>query len=103
VDGGAVSIWETQVATGATGEWDVFNMTITSGGPLANNIGAYWDITIDYVLSAPVYFDATALQWTVNGVPVSPLTNGIDSICCHAAECHVRAGIRCVDGRRPAR
>jgi len=70
------------VATGTTGEWDIFNMSTTNGGPLANNINGYWDITIDYVLSQAVCFDATALQWTVNGVPVSPLTNGIGSICC---------------------
>jgi hypothetical protein len=82
VDGGAVTLSESQVSTGPTGEWDVFNMSTTNGGPLANNINGYWDITIDYVLSQAVYFDATALQWTVNGVPVSPLTNGIGSICC---------------------
>ena len=82
VDGGALSIWETQVATGTTGEWDIFNMATTNGGPLANNINGYWGITIDYVLSQAVYFDQTALQWTVNGVPVGPLTNGIGSICC---------------------
>jgi hypothetical protein len=82
VDNGALTIWEDQVATGSTGEWDVFYMTTTSGGPLASDIDADWAITIDYVLSAPAYFDSVASQWTVDGTPVSPLTNGIGSICC---------------------
>ena len=81
VDNGALTIWEDQVATGPDGEWDVFHMTTTAGGPLAGDINAYWDITIDYVLSAPVFFDGVASQWTVNGTPVSPLYN-FGSICC---------------------
>lgn len=85
VDNGAVKIWQQQVPTGANGEWDVFYMQTTSGGPLAGNIAANWSIVISYVLSAPVYFDAVVNQWAVNGTPVSPITNGIGSICCAAA------------------
>jgi uncharacterized protein (TIGR03437 family) len=85
VDNGAVKIWQNQVATGTDSEWDVFYMQTTNGGPLANNINAYWNILMNYVLSAPVDFDAVVQQWTVNGTPVGPLTNGVGSICCAAA------------------
>lgn len=82
VDNGAVKIWQKQVPTGPTGEWDVFYLQITNGGPLAGNINAYWNILMNYTLSAPVYFDQVVNQWLVNGTPVNPLTNGIGSICC---------------------
>ncbi|HTX36298.1 MAG TPA: hypothetical protein VME43_14815, partial [Bryobacteraceae bacterium] len=63
-------------------EWDIFWMKTTSGGPLTNNINGNWNITMDYTLTAPAYFDHNFMQWMVNGVAVSPLTNGIGSICC---------------------
>jgi hypothetical protein len=55
VDNGAVKIWQEQMATGSNGEWDVFYMQTTSGGPLAGTTSADWEIVMDYVLSAPVY------------------------------------------------
>jgi uncharacterized protein (TIGR03437 family) len=85
VDNGAVKIWQEQTPTGPNGEWDVFYMETTDGGPLANNINAYWNIVMDYTLSVPVYFDQVVQQWSVSGTPVSPLTNGIGSICCAEA------------------
>ena len=85
VDNGAVKIWQQQTPTGPNGEWDVFYMETTDGGPLANNISGLWNIVIDYTLSAPVYFDQVVQQWTMNGTAVGPLTNGIGSICCAEA------------------
>ena len=82
VDNGAVSIWQQQVPTGSNGEWDIFYMKTTNGGPLAGNINAYWSISIDFTFTAPVYSDGVVTQWMVNGTPVSPITNGIGSICC---------------------
>jgi len=84
IDGGALSLYETQVATGANGEWDVWHLSTTSGGPLAGNINADWSIVMDYTLSKAVNFDAVANQWTVNGAPVSPLSN-FAGICCATA------------------
>jgi len=81
VDGGAVEIWQSQVATGPNGEWDVFYMQTVGGGPLAGNVDADWNIVISYTLNAPAYFDAVANQFTVNGTPVSPLSN-FGGICC---------------------
>jgi len=81
VDNGAVKIWQNQVPTGSNGEWDVFYMQITSGGSLAGNINAFWNIVIDYDLSQPVFFDGVVDQWAVNGTPVSPLSN-FGGICC---------------------
>lgn len=81
VDNGRVRIWEDQTPTGPNGEWDVFHMETVDGGPLAGDINAYWSVVMDYELSAPVYFDAVALQWAVNGTPVSPLFN-FGGICC---------------------
>ncbi len=82
VDNGAVKIWQTQTPTGPSGEWDVFYMQTTSGGPLAGNINGYWNIVMNYVLNANVNFDGVVNQWLVNGTPVSPITDGIGSICC---------------------
>jgi uncharacterized protein (TIGR03437 family) len=84
VDNGAVSIWQQQVPTGSNGEWDIFYMKTVNGGPLAGNINGDWDIVMNYTLSAAVYFDQVVQQWTVNGTPVSGITNGIGSICCAA-------------------
>jgi len=85
VDNGAVKIWQVQVPTPPGGEWDVFYMQTVSGGPLAGNINGDWNITISYDLSQAVFFDQVVNQWLVNGTPVSPLTNGIGSICCATA------------------
>jgi uncharacterized protein (TIGR03437 family) len=85
VDNGAVKIWQTQVATGTSGEWDVFYMQTVNGGPLAGNTSGNWNIVMDYDLSQPAIFDAVVNQWLVNGTPVNPLTNGIGSICCATA------------------
>jgi uncharacterized protein (TIGR03437 family) len=85
VDNGAVKIWQKQVPTPPGGEWDVFYMQTVNGGPLAGNISGDWNITISYMLSEAVNFDQVVNQWLVNGTPVSPLTNGIGSICCAAA------------------
>jgi len=82
VDNGAVTIWQQQVPTGSNGEWDIFYMKTTNGGPLAGNINGYWNIVMNYTLTAAVYFDQVASQWMVNGTPVSPLTGDIGSICC---------------------
>jgi len=81
LDNGAVTIWQQQVSTGAGSEWDVFYMKTTSGAPLANNLNALWSIVITYTLSEPAYFDGVANQFSVNGTPVSPLSN-FGGICC---------------------
>ena len=67
--------------TGSNSEWDIFYMQ-TTNGPRAGNINANWNILMNFTLSAPVVFDAVAMQWGVNFTPVSPLTNGIGTICC---------------------
>jgi hypothetical protein len=84
VDNGAVTSWQQQVATGSGSEWDVFYMKTTSGAPLANNISALWSIVITYTLGEPAYFDGVANQWSMNGTPVSPLSN-FGGICCATA------------------
>jgi len=84
VDNGAVKIWQQQTPTASNSEWDIFYMETTSGGPLAGNINAFWNILMNYTVSAPAVFDAVSMQWGVNGTPVSPITNGIGSICCAA-------------------
>ncbi|HTW25938.1 MAG TPA: hypothetical protein VME92_02325 [Acetobacteraceae bacterium] len=91
LDGGAVQLSMSQIATGANGEWDVWTLTTTNGGPIAGNINAYWDISQDYVLSQNVYFDGVLDQWTVNGTPVSPVTN-FGSICCAVTNNPVTGG-----------
>jgi uncharacterized protein (TIGR03437 family) len=85
VDNGKVRIWQDQVPTGSSGEWDVFHVQIVDGGPLAGDINADFNITMTYTLSAAVIFDQVVNQWAVNGVPVSPIMN-FSMICCAAAE-----------------
>lgn len=84
IDGGALSLFETQVATGTSGEWDVWHLSTTRGGPIAGDVNAFWRILMDYTLSKPVFFDQVANQWTIDGTPVSPLSN-FASICCATA------------------
>lgn len=81
VDGGAAQLTMSQIATGANGEWDIWTLTTVSGSPIAGNANAYWDITMDYVLSQNVYFDGVVDQWSYNGTPVSPISN-FGAICC---------------------
>ena len=92
VDNGAVSLWQQQVPTGSNGEWDVFYMKTTNGGPIAGNVSANWNITMDYTLTAPAFFDQVVQQWVTNGTPVGPLTNGIGSICCASASNPILSG-----------
>lgn len=84
VDNGAVKIWQEQVPTSSTGEWDLFYMQTANGGPIAGDINADWQIVLNYTLSAAVNFDQVVQQWTVNGTAVGPLTN-FGTICCAAA------------------
>lgn len=85
VDNGAATIWQEQVPTGSNGEWDIFYLKTTNGGPLANDVNAYWGITIDFTFTVPSYSDGVASQWMVNGTAVSNITNGIGAICCASA------------------
>jgi uncharacterized protein (TIGR03437 family) len=85
VDNGKVTIWQKQVPTGSNGEWDIFYTKITDGGPLAGDTSAYWNILMNYTLTAPVFFDQVVTQWQVDGTPVSPLGDnigGTGGICC---------------------
>ncbi len=84
VDNGAATLSMSQLPTAGGGEWDIWKLTTTNGGPIAGNLNAYWDITMDYVLSQNVVFDEGANQWTVNGVGVTP-TNNDTGICCATA------------------
>lgn len=84
IDGGAISIFETQTATAGGGEWDVWHLSTTSGGSLAGDVNGDWVIAMDYTLSQAVNFEAVVNQWTVNGTPVSPLSN-FGGICCATA------------------
>ena len=84
IDGGALTLSETQVATDGNGEWDVWNLSTTNGGPLAGNTSGNWALVMDYTLSKPVFFDGVGSQWTVDGTPVSPLSN-FGGVCCAVA------------------
>jgi hypothetical protein len=91
VDGGAAQLSMSQMATGPNSEWDIWTLTTTSGAPIAGNTGAYWDITMDYQLSAKANFDAVLDQWLSNGVPITP-TGNIGSICCAGSTNPVNGG-----------
>lgn len=81
VNGGRVRIWQEQVPTGTNGEWDIFHMETVNGGPLASNLGANWNILIEYTLRVPASFDMGVNQWKVSGRPVSSISN-FGTLCC---------------------
>jgi hypothetical protein len=81
IDGGALTVSETQTPTGANGEWDVFNVSITGGGPLAGDLGANWSLGWSFFLGQPALFDGVSFWWSVNGTAVSSITN-FGGICC---------------------
>lgn len=81
IDGGLLTVSETQVPTGPNGEWDVFNVSTTAGGPLAGDPGANWNLGWSFLLSQPALFDAVSFWWTVNGTAVNSITN-FGGICC---------------------
>lgn len=84
IDGGALTLTEQQVADGPNAEWDVWRIATVGGGPLAGDLNGKWSIVMSYDLSAVVNFDQVVNQWTVNGAPVSPLSN-FGGICCATA------------------
>lgn len=75
VDGGKVRIWQEQVQTGTNGEWEIFHMETVNGGPLANNLGALWNILIDYTLRVPASFDISVNQFRLNGRPIGSISS----------------------------
>jgi len=81
IDGGLLTVSETQVPTGPNGEWDVFNVTTTGGGPLAGDANANWNLGWSFFLSQPALFDGVSFWWTVNGAAVSSIVN-FGGICC---------------------
>jgi len=81
VNNGRVRIWQEQVPTGTNGEWQIFHMQTVDGGPLARNLSADWNITLDYTIRVPVSFDLAVNQWRVDGRPVSGLSN-FGAFCC---------------------
>lgn len=72
------------MADGPNAEWDEWSISTVGGGPLAGNINGFWEITMNYVLTAPVFFDKVVDQWTANGTPFNPISS-IGGICCAAA------------------
>jgi hypothetical protein len=81
IDGGLLTVSETQVPTGPNGEWDVFNISTTAGGPLAGDLNANWNLGWSFFLSQPALFDGVSFWWTVNGAAVSSIVN-FGGICC---------------------
>jgi hypothetical protein len=81
IDGGLLTVSETQIPTGPNGEWDVFNVATTAGGPLAGDINAAWNLGWSFVLSQPALFDGVSFWWTVNGTAIGSITN-FGGICC---------------------
>jgi hypothetical protein len=71
-----LTLTETIVPDGPNAVWVQFDFVNPSGGPLAGNINANWQINIDNLqFTAPVLFDNIFLYWTVNGTPVSPINS----------------------------
>jgi hypothetical protein len=71
-----LTLTETVVPDGANAVWVQFDFVNPTGGPLAGNINANWQINLDNLqFTGPVLFDNIFLYWTVNGTPVSPINS----------------------------
>lgn len=79
IDGGAMTLTSSQVMDGRQ-EWDVFNITTSSGGPLAGDLNSTWEIQAAGFFETSIW-NAFLMQWTANGTPFSPLTN-FSGFCC---------------------
>ncbi len=70
IDGGRLSISEDVLTTGPNSEWVEFNLSSTSGGPLAGNVNGGWRGEIDNIsFNVPVALDAFFVYWDQNGQP----------------------------------
>ncbi len=81
VNGGRVRIWQEQKPLGTNAEWQIFHMETTDGSPLAGQLNANWNITMDYTLRVPVAYDMAVRQWKVDGRPVTGISN-FGAFCC---------------------
>lgn len=81
VNGGRVRIWQEQKTLGTNSEWQIFHMETTDGSPIAGQVNANWNITLDYTLRVPVSFDMGVNQWKVDGRPVTGISN-FGAFCC---------------------
>jgi uncharacterized protein (TIGR03437 family) len=81
VNGGRVRIWQEQKSLGTNGEWQIFHMETTDGSPIAGQVNANWNITLDYTIRVPVLYDMAVRQWKVDGRPVTGISN-FGAFCC---------------------
>jgi hypothetical protein len=67
---------ETITPEGANSAWIDFDFVNVTGGGLAQNTGAFWEISVNGVpLTGPGVFSNFFLYWTVNGTAVSPINS----------------------------
>jgi hypothetical protein len=76
---GDVQVYSFTVATAGGGEYDYFFFNTISGGPLAANSAALWQIDANFTLTQAVNFNGIEDQWTTGGfsgtpVPLASLT-----------------------------
>src|SRR5438445_2421392 len=71
-----LTLTDTIVPDGPNAAWIQFNFVNPTGGSLAGNVNANWQINIDNLqLTGPAVFDNIFLYWTVNGTAVSPISS----------------------------
>jgi hypothetical protein len=81
VGNGTVDMSMESVPTPGGGEWVVFNLSTLTGVSLAGDIGANWQLEMNYHIAKDAIFDGVVNQFTANGLAYIDLTN-FDGICC---------------------
>jgi PEP-CTERM motif-containing protein len=71
-----LTLTDTIVPDGPNAAWIQFNFVNPTGGPLAGNAGANWQINLDNLqLTGPAVFDNIFLYWTADGAAFNPINS----------------------------
>jgi hypothetical protein len=69
-----LTLTDTITPTGSNGAWIDFDFVNPTGGPVAGNSSASWEIDITSVpLAAPGLFDNFFTYWTLDGTAINPI------------------------------
>jgi hypothetical protein len=76
IDGGILDLTVSTSAAAGGGEWVVFNVQTTSGGPIAGDLNANWGMSMSNVpLLMPAVLAHFYLDWGTSGTLTSPTGN----------------------------
>lgn len=72
--GGEMTVTQSIIPVSATSQWVTFDFESSTGGPLAGNLGGYWQVQLSGIqTSSPAYVTSLIGYWTNNEVATSPI------------------------------